>query len=108
MMTKQSKETKRKLLQDIESSGERPSPLAMMRAPKLEHWYIEIRRRGKEFVMVVRGDAYKHPEIEDGTPISTPAIMWRDRKDRFIRTTNRLYVLGQPAGREIQFDVVDI
>lgn len=55
-----------------------------------------MRRRGKEFVMVVRG-----PEIDDGTSNLTSAVMWFDRKNMFCRTINRLYCLGQPAGREV-------
>ena len=100
MMTKRSKETQRKLQQDIESftCGEVPNPLEIMRAAKLENWESLVRRRGKEFVMLVRGEVHRHPEIADRTLILTPAVMWRDRKDRFIQTHNRLYALGKPAG----------
>jgi hypothetical protein len=99
MMTKKSRAAKLELARDIESftCGEVPSPLAMMRAPKLEHWQSYVRRRGKEFVLVVSGDVYRHPEIDDGQNIQTPAVAWFDRKDRFIRTHSRLYCLGQPA-----------
>ena len=103
MMTKKSRAAKLDLARDIESytCGERPSPLATMRAPKLEQWYTAVRRRGKEFVMVICG------EIAEGMSISTPAIMWRDRKDRFVRTATRLYRLGEQIGREIPIDGVD-
>jgi hypothetical protein len=109
MMTKRSQETQQMLLQDVEaySFGEVPSPLDLLRAATLELWDIAVRRRGKEFVMVARGDVHRHPEIDDGTPISTSAIAWFDRKGRFCRTHNRLYALGQPLGREIQSDGVD-
>jgi hypothetical protein len=100
MMTKHSKEAHRKLLQDIEAftCGEVPNPLEIMRAAKLENWESLVRRRGKEFVMTIRGDVYRHPEIDDGQNIQTPAVAWFDRRDRWVRTTTRLYVLGQPAG----------
>ena len=41
------------LLQDIESylCGEVPSPLAMKRAPRIEGWRVQVRRRGKEFIV---------------------------------------------------------
>ena len=109
MMTKKSRAAKLDLARDIESytCGERPSPLAMMRAPKLEQWYTAVRRRGKEFVMVICGEVHGHPEIAEGMSISTPAIMWRDRKDRFVRTATRLYRLGEQIGREIPIDGVD-
>jgi hypothetical protein len=102
-MTKKGESTRKQILRDIESytSGETPSPLDMMRAARLDHWHTEIRRRGKEFVMVIRGEVSRHPEVPDGTPISTPAVVWRDRKDRFVRTHKRMYVLGDPIGREI-------
>jgi hypothetical protein len=109
-MTKRSKESQRKLMQDIESytCGEVPNPLDLQRAARLEQWQTAIRQRGKEFVMVVTGDVYKHPEIPDGENIQTSVVMWFDRKERFARTTNRVYALGAPAGREIPIDGVDI
>jgi hypothetical protein len=102
-MTKKSQATKLKLLQDIEAytCGEVPSPLAMMRAAKMENWVTTVRRRGKEFVFVVKGDVYRHPEIEDGRPISTSAISWFDRHARFCRTNSRVYALGEPAGGDM-------
>jgi hypothetical protein len=109
-MTKKSEATRRKLQQDIEAylCGEVPSPLEMMRAATLEHWETTVRRRGKEFVLVMRGDIHKHPQIPDGEDVQTSPVAWFDRKWRFVRTINRLYCLGQPAGREIPADGVDL
>jgi hypothetical protein len=109
MMTKRSKETRRMLLQDIEAytCGEVPSPLDLQRAPTLERWETAVRRRGKEFVLVVKGEVSGHPEIGDG-PIATSAVMWFDRKGRFVRTIKRLYALGQPVGAEIAVEGIDI
>ena len=92
-------EALRKLAQDIEAytCGEVPSPLDMLRASSLENWRTEVQHRGNEFVLVVYGDVHKHPDIDDGQNIQTPAIMWFDRKNRFVRTTNRLYALGKQA-----------
>jgi hypothetical protein len=108
-MTKRSEATKRKLMQDIEAytCGEAPNPLHLRRAARLENWSTAVRRRGKEFALAAVGDVYQHPEIADGTNISTPAVMWFDRKARFIRTHNRLYVLGEPAGGDIPIDGID-
>ncbi len=94
------------LARDIESytCGEVPNPLDMQRAASLEHWSTEVRRRGAEFVLVVKGDVRQHPEVEYGQPISTSAVVWFDRKSRFIRTVNRMYVLGQPAGEKEGID----
>jgi hypothetical protein len=109
MMTKSSQETKRRLMQDIESytCGEVPSPLDLLRAAALQNWETAVRRRGKEFVMVVRGEVSRHPEIPDGENVQTSAVTWFDRKNRFCRTTNRIYSFGQPAGREIPIEGVD-
>jgi hypothetical protein len=102
-MTKNSDAAKLKLLQDIEAylCGEVPNPLDIQRAPKLENWVTSVRRRGKEFVMVLCGDVSRHPQIEDGGYIHTSAVMWLDRKARFARTISRVYALGMPAGGDI-------
>jgi hypothetical protein len=98
-MTKKSQENKRKQMQDIESytCGECPSPLDLLRSPRLDNWVVAVRRRGKEFALIVCGDVSRHPETPDGEIISTPAVAWFDRKARFIRTHNRVYELGKPA-----------
>jgi len=89
-----------KLQQDIEAytCGEVPSPLDMLRAPKLENWVTSVRRRGKNFVMVLSGDDTRHPQFEDGDNVHTTSpVMWLDRHARFCRTANRVYALGKPA-----------
>jgi hypothetical protein len=98
-MTKKGEATKQQLLRDIEAytCGEEPSPHVMLRAATIENWETSVRRRGKEFVMVVRGNASKHPDIPNGENIQTSAVVWFDRNCRWIRTTNSLYALG--AGR---------
>jgi hypothetical protein len=105
-MTKKSEANTRKLMQDVEAytCGEIPSPLDLLRAATLERWYMTIRRRGKGFVMVVSGEVHKHQEIEDGQAIQSSAVAWFDRKNRFIRTHNRIYALGKPAGDKEGFD----
>ena len=99
-MTIESKAAQNQLLRDIEAytCGEEPSPLEMLRAARIENWEAVVRCRGKEFVLMVRGDVYHHPEIEDGMPIQSPAVIWFDRNFRWVRTTNRLYALGERAG----------
>jgi hypothetical protein len=101
---------KQDLLRDIESytCGETPSAMDMLRAPVIDEWICEVRRRGKEFVMVVKGVVKRHPEYTDGDMITTPAVQWFDRKGKFVRTALRLYALGEPAGEEIPIDGVDI
>jgi hypothetical protein len=100
-MTKKSQEARDHLMRDIEAytCGEDPSPLEMLRAARLENWEAAVRRRGKEFVLVVSGDVHQHPEIPDGENIQTSAVVWFDRNCRWMRTTNRLYALAERAGR---------
>jgi hypothetical protein len=54
--------------------------------------------------LVVLGEVRMHPEIDDGQQIATSAIMWFDRKRRFVRTKNRMYVLGDPASEKEGID----
>jgi hypothetical protein len=87
------------MLRDVEcyGCGEDPSPLVLLRASRLEDWSARIARRGSEYVLMIYGDVYKHPAHSDGTGIKTSAVVWFDRRRRFVRTHNRLYVLGKPA-----------
>ena len=100
---------RRDLPRDIESytCGEAPSPLVMLRAPRLEEWEVRIGRRGKKFVLLVYGNVYKHPDYTDGDAIKTSAVAWFDRRMRFVRTHNKVYALGQPAGAPIPIDGID-
>lgn len=84
------------LLRDVEcyTCGEVPSAMEMIRAPRLDAWEVGIRRRGKEFIMVVDGVVSKHPEIEDGQVAGSGALVWFDRHARFVRSHKRLWVLG--------------
>jgi hypothetical protein len=90
---------KRDLQRDLESyaCGEVPSALELLRCPVLERWSTEVRSRGKEYVLLIHAEALRHPEYGDGEPITTGAVFWFDRKDRFIRTAQRAFVLGKPA-----------
>jgi hypothetical protein len=90
---------KKDLSQDIEryTCGEAPSALDTLGAPAIDRWSTEVRRIGKGFKLVVKGESLRHPEYEDGSPIATPAVVWMDRKGRFARTALRLYTLGHPA-----------
>ncbi|MGY8710468.1 hypothetical protein RAD16_32435 [Bradyrhizobium sp. 18BD] len=101
---------KEDLARDIEAYtlGEEPSVFEMMRAPVIEDWTTEIRRLGKEFKLVVKGRARKHPDYDNGEDICTAAINWFDRKARFCRSAHRLYMLGQQAGEDIPVDGVDV
>lgn len=97
------------LLRDIEAftCGQQPSAMRMLRAPRIDEWEARIRRRGKEFILVVSGLVREHPEHEGGEWVTTSAIAWFDRKMRWIRTQNRLYTLGQAEGAEIPIDGID-
>jgi len=99
-----------KLRRDIESytCGEVPSPLELLRAPVLNYWSANVRRRGKEFVLVITGDVSKHDEYPDGENIATGAVAWFDRHGRFARTTARVFALREPAGDEVPLEGIDI
>jgi hypothetical protein len=98
-MTNRKNERRRLLESDIQvyECGQMPPAGEMETAPRLEHWETAVRRRGKEFVLLMRGEVRGHPELHDGEVITSP-VHWFDRKERFCRTANRVYVLGQPAG----------
>jgi len=106
MMTKRSKEKAALLASDIKvyECGQMPPAGELEEAPRLERWSTAVRRRGQEFVLVVKGDLHRHPEFPDGGDIQTSAVQWFDRKALFCRTINRLYALGQPAGDEEGID----
>jgi hypothetical protein len=98
------------LLRDLAdyTTGREPSPLLMLRAPVIEDWSTEVRSVGKEFKLVVTGRAKGHPEYADGDMIASAAVLWFDRKLRWIRTAQRVYRLGEHAGDEIPVDGVDL
>jgi hypothetical protein len=90
----------RDLLKDIECyiCGEEPSPLMMLRVPRLESWTADVRRRGKAFILVVSGHVVGHEDVADG--LATGAVVWFDRHRRWVRTSTRLFALGDPAVKE--------
>lgn len=94
------------LQRDLESYGlgETPSAFEELRAPTIEQWTTEVRPIGKEFKLVVRGEARKHPDYVDGEHICTAAVFWFDRHGRFVRTAHKLYMLGEQRGDEIGID----
>ncbi|MGM4916300.1 hypothetical protein [Tardiphaga sp. 813_E8_N1_3] len=105
-----SEAARRKLAADIESyiCGEVPTPLALLQAATLENWEAAVRRRGDDFVLIMRGEVHKHSGFRPGETIQTSPVQWFDRRHRFVRTTNTLYTLGESAGREIPIDGIDI
>jgi len=86
------KETLARDLDDY-TCGRLPSPT--LKLPCIEFWETEVRPLGKAFKLVVRGRG-GHPEIEDSEPFCSAAVMWFDRKNRWFRTTENTYALGEP------------
>jgi hypothetical protein len=109
-MTKRSNERRRLLESDIQAyeCGQMPRAGELEKAPTLENWETLVRRRGEDFVMIIRGDVHKHPEFRPGENIYDSPVHWLDRRNRFVRTTHTLYALGESAEREIPIDGVDI
>jgi hypothetical protein len=100
---------KEDLARDLEAYalGETPSAFEQLRAPTIENWWTEVRPLGKEFKLVVRGEARKHLDFADGEDMCTAAVHWFDRHGRFVRTAHRLYLLGEQRGGEIGIDGID-
>jgi hypothetical protein len=96
------------LKQDFEAylKGERPSPLALLRAPHIEEWGAFI-SSGKG-QMRIGGIVTKHPSLDDGQIMGAVAVVWIDRNLRWFRSNQRIYTLGRPAGTEIPIDGVDL
>lgn len=97
---------KEDLKRDIEAftCGQDPSVMEMHRAPRLDEWDVVIRRRGKEFVLVVTGIVTKHPEHPDGSIMGSGPIVWWDRHHRWARSYRRLWVLGKQGGEPLPLD----
>jgi hypothetical protein len=89
--------------------GEEPSSDAMAKASKLNRWAPVISRgRVGGYVMTLVGEVSAHPTIADGKVTETREIVWLDRKRRWARTRNRLWLLGEPEGTEIAVDGLDL
>jgi hypothetical protein len=99
-------------LRDFErfECGEIPSGLEMKRSPRIEQWLLRPHRIGKLYVLRAEGLAFGHPDphYSDGDKIRTSPLLWVDRRLRFVRSTKRLYALGEHAGDEIPLDGVDL
>ncbi|MCK1540331.1 MULTISPECIES: hypothetical protein [unclassified Bradyrhizobium] len=86
------------------TAGEEPSVMELHCAPRLDEWEVLIRRRGKEFVLVITGIVSKHPDQPDGSIIASGAIVWLDRHHRWARSHRRLWALGKQGGEPIPID----
>lgn len=97
---------KEDLARDCEAytCGEEPSIIELHNAPRLDEWTVAVLRRGKEFILVVRGTVTGHPGFPEHASISTSAVVWFDRHHRWVRAHRRLYRLGQQAGEEVPLD----
>jgi hypothetical protein len=96
--TNKQAEAKAKLYIDLAfySIGGVPSADELKQAPRLDDWSAAVRSDESSSCLTVMGTVRGHPRIADGTEIMTTAICWFDRKHRFARTINTLYVLGNP------------
>ena len=87
-----------------------PTNADMKGAPRLEQWWVVVSQIGQVPVARACGEVYGDPDddIRDGERIKTDAVQWWDRKDRWIRTHHRLFVLGEGVGDPIPLDGVDL
>lgn len=92
----------RKLRTDIESYLRGEQPPADAKAERLEHWTPRIACGSTgAYAMTLCG----HWE---GGVVETGDVVWLDRRGRWARTQRRLWLLGEPEGREIPLDGVDV
>jgi hypothetical protein len=99
------------LRDDIESylRGEEPSADALAKASRLDIWAPVISRdAGGGYIMTLVGKVSAHPTIADGKQTETREIVWLDRKRRWARTRDRLWMLGEPEGTEIAAHGADL
>lgn len=80
------------------ASGGMPTDDEIAAAPRLESWVAMLRvdDRDERFMSI-------HGSV-DGSPLRTSPVVWFDRHNRFVRTRNRLYALGEPAGDAVKGD----
>jgi hypothetical protein len=99
------------LRNDVESylRGEQPPPEVLATAPLMEQWAIAVGPApDKTYEMTLIGVAQGHPWVADGKRATSGAVVWLDRLGRFARTWNTVWKLGEPEGREIPIDGVDL
>jgi hypothetical protein len=99
------------LRNDIESflRGEQPPADVLALAPRLEQWAAGISTTpAGRFALKLHGVPYGHPRLSDGKQAWTGEIVWLDRLGRWARTYSRVWKLGEPEGREIPLDGVDL
>jgi hypothetical protein len=91
------------LRQDVESymCGGEPSPAELADAPVIADWEFEVIQltgeAGVTFRGVLIGHVNGHPRLPDGSKIRASELVWINRKERWARTWNRVYKLGERA-----------
>ena len=89
--------------------GEVPSALEMKRARRLEQWQLIVQPYEKTWILRAEGVVYGGPNSDnDGDLVRTGALMWVDRRYRFVRSHSTLYVLGEHAGDAIPVDGIEV
>lgn len=82
--------------------GEQPPEVELATAPKLDIWETAVVRDGEKRKLILKGEVRGHPSLQDNERIGTSEVIWLDRRYRWARTVNRLYVLD---GRVIDEDI---
>ncbi|MBN9007150.1 MAG: hypothetical protein J0H40_17265 [Rhizobiales bacterium] len=76
--------------------GEGPSVVELAPAPLLDEWNVVISDYCGDYQLYLSGEVSGHPSIDNGH-CSTSAVVWLDPKERWARTTSRVYQLGKRA-----------
>jgi hypothetical protein len=112
--TKKAKEQAAKHRTDLAfyACGGVPSAAELAVCPSLNSWHVVISRLFDVNQLGIKGRIYRHGAIPDGTAFTTRAVLWFDRKQRFVRCASGLFALGLQVGqqeveRDIPLDGVD-
>lgn len=84
--------------------GYEPPPVEIATAPRLDRWEAVVRTIDGKKSLVLKGDVINHPVLGDDR-ITTSDIVWIDRKCRWARSKNRVYVLD---GRMIDDEPLEL
>ena len=77
--------------------GQEPPADVQQSAPILDLYRVLIARTPSGYRMFLRGVVRGHPRHPDGASIETTEIVWLDRKHRWARSINRVYLLDGEA-----------
>ena len=82
------------------ATGGVPSQGELAAVPCLQRWHVVLTSAYGANQLSIRGKVYGDKTVADGTDFTSRAVLWFDRKYRFIRCINSLYRLGVNVGHQ--------